>query len=139
MYWKPGRTTERTPQNLERNGKKVEAVAQITKQGYVLLFDRRTGEPLFELEEKPFPPSTLAGEEAWPTQSVPVKPKPFARYAEKDWVAVDGEMIHVDTKAAVQLAFEVPEKKLDMLVLSIDAEDVAPVSELIEEETDESS
>jgi quinoprotein glucose dehydrogenase len=74
------------PPNLltvERNGKKVEAVAQITKQGYVLLFDRRTGEPLFEIEEKPFPPSTLAGEEAWATQPVPVKPKPFARYADK--------------------------------------------------------
>lgn len=73
------------PPNLitvERKGKKVEAVAQITKQGYVFIFDRRTGEPLFEIEEKPFPASPLKGETAWPTQPVPVKPAPFARYAD---------------------------------------------------------
>jgi quinoprotein glucose dehydrogenase len=72
------------PPNLltvERKDEKIAAVAQITKQGYVFVFDRRTGEPLFEIEEKPFPASELEGEEAWPTQPVPVKPKPFARYA----------------------------------------------------------
>lgn len=74
------------PPNLltvERAGKKIEAVAQITKQGYVFVFDRRTGEPLFEIEEKPVPASTLEGEEAWPTQPVPIRPKPFARYADE--------------------------------------------------------
>lgn len=72
------------PPNLltvARKGKKIEAVAQITKQGYVFVFDRRTGEPLFDIEEQVFPPSTLEGEVAWPTQPVPVAPKPFARYA----------------------------------------------------------
>ncbi len=72
------------PPNLitvERDGKKIKAVAQVTKQGYVYVFDRATGEPLFDIEEVPVPPSTLDGERAWPTQPIPVKPKPFARLA----------------------------------------------------------
>ena len=73
------------PPNLlmvERNGKKIPAVAQVTKQGYVYLFNRITGEPLFEIEELPVPASTIEGEEAWPTQPLPVKPKPFARQSQ---------------------------------------------------------
>ncbi|WP_419213181.1 PQQ-binding-like beta-propeller repeat protein [Maribacter sp. X9] len=70
------------PPNLllvERNGQKIKAVAQVTKQGYVFLFDRITGEPLFDIEEIPVPPSTLIGEVAWATQPIPLRPKPFAR------------------------------------------------------------
>ena len=70
------------PPNLvmvERNGKKIPAVVQVTKQGYVYVFDRRTGEPLFDIEEKSVPASTLVGEQAWETQPLPVAPKPFAR------------------------------------------------------------
>ncbi len=70
------------PPNLlmvEQDGKKIPAVAQVTKQGYVYVFNRMTGEPLFDIEEHPVPPSILEGEEAWPTQPFPVKPKPFAR------------------------------------------------------------
>ena len=70
------------PPNLllvEREGKKIPAVAQVTKQGYVYVFDRETGEPLFDIEEVPVPESTLEGEKAWPTQPIPVKPKSFAR------------------------------------------------------------
>ncbi len=70
------------PPNLltvEREGKKIPAVAQVTKQGYVYVFNRMTGEPLFEIEEVPMPESTLEGEKAWPTQPIPVKPRPFAR------------------------------------------------------------
>ncbi len=73
------------PPNLlmvEREGKKIPAVAQVTKQGYVYVFDRMTGEPLFEIEEIPVPPSALGGEKAWPTQPIPVKPKPFARQSQ---------------------------------------------------------
>ncbi len=72
------------PPNLltvTHNGKKIDAVAQVTKQGYVFLFNRETGEPLFPIEEKPVPPSDIPGEEAWPTQPVPVKPEPYARQA----------------------------------------------------------
>lgn len=70
------------PPNLvrvEQEGKKIEAVAQITKSGYVFLFERTTGNPLFPIEEIPVPASTLEGEEAWPTQPIPVKPPPFSK------------------------------------------------------------
>ncbi len=62
-----------------RNGKKIPAVAQITKTGFVFLFDRVTGKPLFDIEERKVPPSEIPGEQAWPTQPFPVKPAPFAR------------------------------------------------------------
>lgn len=70
------------PPNLvtvTRDGKKIDAVAQVTKHGYVFLFNRETGEPLFPIEEKPFPPSDIPGELAWPTQPIPAKPEPYAR------------------------------------------------------------
>lgn len=70
------------PPNLltvTRDGKKIDAVAQVTKHGYVFLFNRETGEPLFPIEEKPFPPSDIPGEEAWPTQPIPSRPEPYAR------------------------------------------------------------
>lgn len=72
------------PPNLitvKHNGEKIKAVAQVTKQGFVYVFDRKTGEPLFDIEEVPVPQSDLEGEEAWKTQPIPVKPKPFARLA----------------------------------------------------------
>ncbi len=65
--------------DVERDGKKVKAIAQITKQGYVYVFDRFNGKPLFDIKEVPFPESVLSGEEAWATQPIPVKPAPFAR------------------------------------------------------------
>jgi quinoprotein glucose dehydrogenase len=69
--------------NIKRNGQTIQAVAQISKQGYVFVFNRITGEPLFDIEEVPVPPSDLAGEEAWPTQPRPVMPKPFARSSDE--------------------------------------------------------
>ncbi len=64
---------------LERNGEKVPAVAQITKQGFVFVFHRYTGEPLFEIDEVPVPSSNLVGEQAARTQPIPRLPRPFAR------------------------------------------------------------
>ncbi len=64
---------------IQKDGKKVDAVVQITKQGFVFVFNRETGESLFPIEERKVPASNLPGEEAWPTQPFPVKPKPFAR------------------------------------------------------------
>lgn len=64
---------------VTHNGAKVDAVAQITKSGFVFLFNRETGVPLFPVEERAVPASTLAGESPWPTQPFPVKPAPFAR------------------------------------------------------------
>jgi quinoprotein glucose dehydrogenase len=63
--------------SIIRNGKKYDAVAQITKWGYVFLFDRETGEPLFTVREKPVPASDLRDEEAWPTQPFPEAPPPY--------------------------------------------------------------
>ena len=64
---------------LTRDGRPVDAVAQITKSGFVFVFDRATGRPLFPIEERPVPSSDLAGETAWPTQPFPLTPAPFAR------------------------------------------------------------
>ena len=64
---------------VQRGGKAVDVVAQTTKSGHVFVFDRETGEPVFPVEERAVPRSPLAGEMAWPTQPVPVRPAPFAR------------------------------------------------------------
>lgn len=65
---------------VKHEGKTIDAVAQITKHGYVFLFDRTTGKPVFPIEEKPVPTNTaLEGEEVWPTQPIPKLPQPFAR------------------------------------------------------------
>ena len=64
---------------VERDGKRVDAVAQTTKQGYVYLFNRSTGQGLFPIEEKKYPPSKVPGEVASPTQPLPTEPKPYAR------------------------------------------------------------
>jgi quinoprotein glucose dehydrogenase len=57
----------------------VDAVAQTTKQGYLYLFDRITGTPLFPIEEKPYPASEVPGEVTSPTQPRPLLPEPFTR------------------------------------------------------------
>ena len=62
-----------------RDGKRVDAVAQATKQGYVYLFDRATGKPLFPLETAKYPASTVPGEAASERQVLPSKPRPFSR------------------------------------------------------------
>ncbi len=61
------------------DGKPVDAVAQTTKHGFVFLFDRVTGKPLFPVEERAFPASTVPGEVAARTQPIPLAPAPFAR------------------------------------------------------------
>ncbi len=70
------------PPNLitvTHNGHKIDAVAQATKDGYVFVFDRDTGKPLFPVKEVPAPTSpALPGEHPWPTQPVPTKPAPFS-------------------------------------------------------------
>ncbi|HEV8052014.1 MAG TPA: PQQ-binding-like beta-propeller repeat protein [Parachlamydiaceae bacterium] len=64
---------------VTQGGQRIDAVAQVTKHGYVYVFDRVTGKPLFPIEERPVPASDIPGEESWPTQPFPVKPAPFAR------------------------------------------------------------
>lgn len=60
-------------------GKRVDAVAQASKQGMLFVFERTTGKPLFPIEERPVPQSDVPGERSWPTQPFALKPLPFAR------------------------------------------------------------
>ncbi len=62
-----------------RDGKQVDAVAQTTKQGWVYLFDRTNGRPLFPIEYRRYPASEAPGEATAETQPLPTKPAPFAR------------------------------------------------------------
>jgi glucose dehydrogenase len=65
--------------DVTRNGRRIPAVAQITKMSLLFIFDRVTGEPLFGMEERPVPQSDVPGEQTWPTQPFPVKPPPLSR------------------------------------------------------------
>jgi quinoprotein glucose dehydrogenase len=62
------------------NGKRIDAVAQVTKQAFTYVFDRVTGEPVWPIVERPVPTDTdVPGERVWPTQPFPTRPPPFAR------------------------------------------------------------
>ena len=72
---------------INRDGKKIDAVAQTTKTGFVFVFERETGKPIFTIEEKPVPTNTeLINEKLFPTQPIPTLPKPFVRqsFSESD-------------------------------------------------------
>ena len=60
--------------SINVNGKQIDAVVQLTKQGFAFVFDRVTGAPVWPIEEKAVPASDIKGERAWPTQPVPAKP-----------------------------------------------------------------
>ncbi len=64
---------------VKRDGKDVDAVAQTSKQGFVYLFDRLNGKPLFPIEYRKYPASDVPGEVAAAEQPLPTKPEPFAR------------------------------------------------------------
>jgi quinoprotein glucose dehydrogenase len=64
---------------VQHDGKPVDIVAEPTKFGFVYVFNRVTGEPLWPIDERPVPKSDVPGEESWPTQPFPTKPPPFAR------------------------------------------------------------
>ncbi len=64
---------------VQHDGQKMNIVAQAGKQGFLWVFDRTTGKPLWPIEERAVPRSNVPGEETWPTQPFPTKPPPFAR------------------------------------------------------------
>jgi quinoprotein glucose dehydrogenase len=64
---------------VSRDGQEIDAVAQTTKQGFVYLFDRVRGQPLFPIEYRKYPASDVPGEAATTEQPLPTKPAPFAR------------------------------------------------------------
>ena len=64
---------------IRKDGKDVPILIQATKQGYLYVFDRRDGTPIWPIVETPVPASNVPGEKAYPTQPIPSWPKPFAR------------------------------------------------------------
>ncbi len=60
------------------DGRRIDAVVQLTKQGFAFVFDRVTGQPVWPIDERAVPPSDVPGERAWPTQPFPTKPAAFA-------------------------------------------------------------
>ncbi len=85
---------------VKRKGQDVDAVVQTTKQGYVFVFDRATGKPLFPIKTQKYPPSDLEGEVTAKEQSLPVLPAPFARQK------LTADMITTRTPEAHQEALE---------------------------------
>jgi len=71
---------------ITQKGQKIDVVSVLSKQGFTFVFDRVTGKPIFPIEERAFPASTINGEHASPTQPIPLLPEPFTRqsFTEKD-------------------------------------------------------
>src|SRR4029079_10678917 len=67
------------PQTSRHNGQLGEVVAQAGKTGFLYVFNRVTGEPIWPIEERPVPKSDVLGEQTWPTQPFPTNPPPFAK------------------------------------------------------------
>jgi quinoprotein glucose dehydrogenase len=63
---------------IRHGGRNVDAVAQVTKQGFIFVFDRASGKPVWPVEERAIPKSDVEGEELWATQPFPVKPPPVS-------------------------------------------------------------
>ena len=78
---------------IRRDGRTIDAVAQITKMGHMFVFDRVTGEPVFPIEERPVPQSDIEGEQSWPTQPFPLAPPAFVkqRYTRDDLPTISEE------------------------------------------------
>lgn len=78
---------------IRNGGKTIDALVQITKQGFVFVFDRATGKPVWPVEERPIAKGGLPDDEIWPTQPVPVKPAALSRqgFFEKDITDISPE------------------------------------------------
>src|SRR5438128_1765557 len=86
---------------IRQNGRTIDVVAQATKHGFLFVFERETGRPIWPIEERPVPKSGVPGEHASPTQPFPTKPAPFARqtFTEKD---INPYLPAADREALVQ-------------------------------------
>jgi quinoprotein glucose dehydrogenase len=65
--------------DMNVDGKRIKALAQPTKQAFLFVLNRETGEPIWPIEERPVPQSNVPGEKTSPTQPFPTKPAPFDR------------------------------------------------------------
>jgi quinoprotein glucose dehydrogenase len=75
--------------DLRVEGRAVKAVVQVSKQGFTYVFDRKTGKPVWPIEERPVPQSGVAGERTSPTQPFPLRPPPFERQGLTDEDLID--------------------------------------------------
>jgi glucose dehydrogenase len=75
--------------DISVGGRRINAVAQVSKQGFVYVFDRKTGTPVWPIEERPVPPSTAPGERTANTQPFPTKPPAFERQGLMDDDVID--------------------------------------------------
>ena len=90
--------------DITKDGKTIKAVTVLTKQGLTFVFDRKTGEPVWPIEERPVPGSTIPGERPSPTQPFPTKPEAFLRlgYDESDLIDFTPELRAEGKKIADQ-------------------------------------
>ncbi|WP_293972859.1 PQQ-binding-like beta-propeller repeat protein [Sphingomonas sp.] len=79
--WDLDMPVQPTLMDVKRGGKTIPAIAAMNKSGYLFVLDRVTGRPVFPVTERPVPPSSIAGEQAWPTQPIPSAPPPVTRQA----------------------------------------------------------
>lgn len=88
---------------MRRGGQVIDAVVQVTKQGFLFFLDRQTGEPIFPVEERPIPKSDIEGERLWPTQPHPLKPPPVSRQGFRDeWITDISPEAHAFVKAQLK-------------------------------------
>lgn len=113
-----------SPPNLftmHRDGKEIPAVSLLTKHGYVYVFNRVTGEPLFPIEEVPVPASDLPGENAWPTQPRPVKPAPYSRV---EFLISEVNDVLPESKKEIHAKYQTLEPHVPFLPLSLERESI---------------
>lgn len=75
--------------DIEVDGKAIKALAQVTKQGFLWVLDRESGEPVWSIEERPVPQTTAKGEKSSPTQPFPTKPAPFLDQGSTEDILID--------------------------------------------------
>ncbi|MEX2263601.1 MAG: pyrroloquinoline quinone-dependent dehydrogenase [Bryobacteraceae bacterium] len=88
---------------VRQGGRSIDAVVQVTKQGFVFFLDRATGKPLFPVEERPIPAAKMPGEVLSKTQPFPLKPPPVSRQGFQDeWITNISPEAHAQVKARVE-------------------------------------
>jgi quinoprotein glucose dehydrogenase len=95
---------------IKRNGKNVDAIAQVSKSGLIFVLDRETGEPIFPIEEVPVPASEVDGEKTYPTQPIPTKPPPLTRV-----FMSEDEITNISPEAHAYVAANMQKMKLGEL------------------------
>ncbi|MBX2818728.1 MAG: PQQ-binding-like beta-propeller repeat protein [Rhodothermaceae bacterium] len=119
--WDMDNPTPPTLLTVTHEGKKVDVVAQGTKMGFLYVFDRETGEPLWPIEEIPQAASKLPDMKSWPTQPAPTKPPRLMRdrYTEADVSTISPEAEQMTTEALARMGTygSFPPPSLDQTII----------------------